>query len=109
MLHSGSSELNLAGELQVEKWLLENGYSNVLKKTLQLHEHGLVATGRVETILVQVRTFLHPNRPFKLSDYEIDILTRRAAKLKLVPYAAYIVMDKNGTQAEDIVWERLSQ
>jgi hypothetical protein len=108
MMNSGLPEIKIEGEKKVEQWLTENGYSNVLKETLQANEYGLKAVGRTENILVQVRTFLHPHRPFKLSDYETDLLTRRAAKLKLVAYAAYVVLDNSGNLVGEINWERLS-
>lgn len=96
------------GEKLVEKWLTENGYTDVQKETLLLNEQGLKACGTVENILVQIRTFIQPNRVFKMSDYEIDILTRRAVKLSLVAYVAYVVLDSSGNLAEEIQWERLS-
>jgi hypothetical protein len=108
MMNSGLPEIKLEGEKKVEQWLTENGYSNVLKETLQANESGLKATGRTDNILVQVSTFLHPHRPFKLSDYEIDLLTRRATKLNLVAYAAYVVLDSSGDLVGEINWERLS-
>jgi hypothetical protein len=100
--------INEAGEKLVEQWLTENGYTNIQREPLMLNEQGLKASGPLKNILVQIRTFLHPNRPFKMSDYELDILTRRAAKLELVAYVAYVVLDNNGALCEEIHWERLS-
>ena len=108
MTNSGSPEIKLAGEKKVEHWLNDNGYTNVSKETLHSTEHGIKATGTVENILVQVRTFLHPHRPFKLIDYEIDLLTRRAAKMALVAYVAYVILDDKGDLVDEINWERLS-
>ena len=107
MTNSGLSEIKLAGEKKVEQWLNENGYTDVSIETLHSTEHGIKATGTIENILVQVKTFLHPHRPFKFSDYEIDLLTRRAAKMELVAYAAYVILDYKGDLAEEINWERL--
>jgi len=108
MVNFGSSEIKLEGEKLVEQWLTDNGYTVVFKETLQSNEYGISATGKTEDILVQVRSFLHPHRPFKLSDFEVDLLTRRASKLKLVAYAAYVVLDANGNLVGDINWVRLS-
>lgn len=108
MLDSGLSKINLTGEKYVEQWLSENGYSNILKVPMQANENGIVATGRIDNILVLVRSFLHPHRPYKISEYEVDLLTRRATKLKLVAYAAYVVLDNSGKLTEEITWERLS-
>lgn len=108
MIDSCLPEINLIGEKYVEQWLTENGYSNIIKVPMQANESGLVATGRIENILLMVRTFLHPHKAYKLSDYEVDLLTRRATKLKLVAYAAYAVTDKCGKLTEEITWERLS-
>lgn len=99
-------EIMLFGEKHIEQWLADNGYSNVSKEALQLNELALKATGKTENIMIQVRTFLYPNRPFKLSEYEVDLLTRRAGKLKFAAYAAYVVLDKNGNLAGEICWER---
>ncbi len=108
MKNSGLSKIDQAGENHVEKWLVENGYSNISKVSLQANKEGLTATGRMEHILVQVQTFINPHRPYKLSDFEIDLLVRRAAKLESIAYAAYVVLDDAGTLAEEITWERLS-
>lgn len=108
MGNSDSPKIKSEGEKHVEQWLTENGYSNLSKEPLQLNEYALKANGRTEHILVQIRTFLHPHRPFKLSEYEVDLLTRRAAKLKLIAYAAYVVLDDSGDLLEEISWERLS-
>ncbi|HEX2682712.1 MAG TPA: hypothetical protein VHL77_02195 [Ferruginibacter sp.] len=108
MMNPGSPEFKHAGEHIVEQWLKNNGYTNVSRETLQSTEIAIKAIGTVENILVQVRTFLHPQRPFKLSDYEIDILTRRAARMQLVAYAAYVVLNENEEVVDEINWERVS-
>ena len=108
MLDSALPEINLLGEKFVEEWLTENGYSNIIKVPMQANENGLVATGKIDNILVMVRSFLHPHKPYKISEYEIDLLTRKATKLKLVAYTAYAVLDDDGKLAQDISWERLS-
>jgi hypothetical protein len=108
MVNFGLPQIKLAGEHQVQQWLTENGYTEILKENLHSREYAIKALGITESILVQVRTFLHPHRPFKLSDYEIDLLTRRASKLSLVAYAAYVVLDVTGNLAQEIIWERLS-
>ena len=108
MNNSGLPEIKLFGEKLVEDWLADNGYLHVSKEPLQLNEFGLKATGKIEDILVQVKTFLFPNRPLKLSEYEVDLLTRRANKLRSAAYAAYVVLDINGIVVGEIKWERLS-
>jgi hypothetical protein len=82
--------------------------ANIQKEHLLLNEHALKARGTRENILVQVRTFQLPGRVFKISDYESDILTRRAIKLELVAYVAYVILNSDLTLAEEIQWERLS-
>ena len=108
MVNRDLAEIQLTGEKQVKLWLISNGYTDVLKEPLGADEYGLKATGSIENILVQFRTFLHPQRPFKLSDYEIDKLIRRASKLKLIAYAAYVVLDDKNELVGEINWERLS-
>ena len=101
-------QINTAGQIHVEKWLTVNGYSDIASEQLQLNEYGFIARGRVESILVQTRTFLHPQRTFKLSDFEINALSAKAVKLGLVAYAAYVTIDEEDNLAGDIIWERLS-
>ncbi len=101
-------EINVIGFNHVEKWLIENGYFNINKALLQSNDYGFTAKGKIEGILVQIRTFLHPQRPFKLSDFEINALAAKAVKLGLVAYAAYVIVDEEDNLASDILWERLS-
>lgn len=109
MSNSGlPANIILSAEKHVEQWLADNGYSNVSKENLQINGLALKATGKIENILIEVRIFLYPGRPFKLSEYEVDLLTRRANKLRLAAYAAYVVLDINGTVVGEIKWERLS-
>jgi hypothetical protein len=96
-----------AGLQLVEKWMIENGYSHIQKEPLLLHDNGLKARGTRENILVQVRTFQQPGNIFKISDYETDILTRRALKLELVAYVAYVILSEQGEPAGEIQWERI--
>lgn len=106
---SNLPEINHVGEKLVEKWLFDNGYSSIIKEDIQLNETAFHATGQFQNILVKVKTVVHPNRPFKLSDYDIDILCRRGIKLNLVPYVAYLVIDNDGNLVGEITWERLSR
>lgn len=101
-------EINNIGCKYVEKWLIENGYFAISKQLLQTNDYGFAAKGEIEGILVQIRTFLHPQRPFKLSDFEVNALSVKAVKLGLVAYAAYVIIDGENNLPEDIVWERLS-
>jgi hypothetical protein len=101
-------EINLIGQKHVESWLGENGYSDIAKELLQLNDYGFTAKGKIESVLVQVRTFLHPQRPFKLSDYEMNALSSKALKLGLVAYAAYVTVDEQSNLLGEIIWERLS-
>lgn len=101
-------KINATGQKHVERWLSENGYFDIRKELLQVNDHGFFAKGRIENILIQIRTFLHPQRPFKLSDFEIEALSLKAAKLGLVAYAAYVTIDEAGELAGEIIWERLS-
>jgi hypothetical protein len=101
-------ELNAIGQKHVESWLNENGYSDITKELFQSNDYGFIAKGSIESLVVQIRTFLHPQRPFKLSDFEVDLLTARAAKLGIVAYAAYVIVDGENNLAEEIIWERLS-
>jgi hypothetical protein len=101
-------EINPIGRKHVETWLSENGYFDIKQELLQSNDYGFTAKGKIESILVQVRTFLHPQRPFKLSDFEINALSAKAGKQGLVAYAAYVIVDENNNLSSDIVWDRLS-
>ena len=100
--------LEPAGEKHVEIWLIDNGYTNIIKETVQPDEVIIKATGTLENIIIRVKTFLHPHNPFKLSEYDVDRLTRKAINIKHVPYAAYVVLDDKYDLAGEIIWERLS-
>ncbi len=102
-------EISRIGEKHVENWLIENGYSHFKIDRLRTNVRALQATGNMQSVLVLVRTVLHPHRPLKFSDYEIDFLTRRAAKKQLVAYAAYVVLNDNQDLAGEISWERLGK
>ncbi len=108
MVNPEIAKIQHAGEKLVEAWLISNGYNHVEKESTHSKEPHLRANGIKENILIQVRTFVHPHRPFKFSDFEIDKLTRRAVKLNLIAYAAYVVVDANNDLVGDITWERLS-
>ena len=108
MLNTEIEEINNAGEKFVENWLSGNDYTNLAKENLQINESVITGKGRIETVMIQVKTFVHPQRPFKLSEYDIDKITRRAAKLKCIAYVAYVIIDDNKNLVGEINWERLS-
>lgn len=100
--------LHATGQKHVEDWLKKNSYTDIRKEPLQVKEDGFIARGKQESLLVQVRTFLHPQRPFRLNDFEHKTLISKASKLGLVAYAAYVTVDDADGLAGDIIWERLS-
>lgn len=101
-------QITIIGRKHVETWLTENGYFDIKKQMLQSNDYGFTAKGKIEGILVQIRTFLHPQRLFKLSDFEINALSAKAVKKGLIAYAAYVIVDDKNNLTEDILWERLS-
>jgi hypothetical protein len=101
-------EINLIGQKHVEIWLNENGYFDIRKEMLKSNDYGYLAKGKIENVLIQIRTYVHPQRPFKLSDFEIEELTAKAQKMGLVAYAAYVTIDESNALAAEIIWERLS-
>lgn len=100
-------QIKLAGEKHVVQWLTDNGYTNIVKEDLHIHEHVFLASGSIENILVRVVTFVYPNRPFKLSEFETDVLTRRAIKQQVTAYTAYVVISNTNDLFEEIKWDRL--
>lgn len=107
MANLNLAEIELTGENLVELWLGQNGYSSIIKETLLPKETEIRAEGALENIIVLVRTFLHPNRPFKLSEYEVHKMVLRASREKIVPYAAYVVINDKKELVGEIIWERL--
>ncbi len=103
-----SQDLEQTGETHVESWLTENGYSNITKESLFPSEREIRATGSLGNIIIQVRTFQHPNRPFKLSEYETHKMMLRASRENNTAYAAYVVVDENKNLVGEIIWERLN-
>lgn len=101
------AEIELTGENFVETWLAENGYSNITKAVVHSNTKEIRANSKLEGIIVQVKTFLHPARPFKLSEYEAHKITLRASRNKNTAYAAYVVIDSNKELVGEIQWERL--
>ena len=101
-------EINVIGRKHIEEWLIENGYFDIKKELLQSNDYGFTAKGKIEDILVQIRTFVYPQRPFKISDFEINALSAKAVKMGLVAYSAYVIVDEEDKLAADIMWERLS-
>lgn len=104
-----SAVIQLTGENHVELWLSENGYSNITKEILQPNETEIRASGPLENIMVHVKTFVHPTRPFKLSEYEAHKLSLRAFRQKNAAYAAYVVIDESKELVDEIVWERINR
>lgn len=102
-----SQDLEKAGEDHVEKWLSENGYSSISWETLFPADREIRATGSLGNMIILVRTFLHPNRPFKLSEYETHKITLRASREKYTAYAAYVIVDEDRKLVGDIIWERI--
>jgi len=96
----------VAAEKHLKAWLAENQYSNISKELLQANEYAFSATGKTENILIQIRAFSYPDKPFKLSKYELGLLVKLAKKIKLVAYAVYVVLKDDGELSEDIIWER---
>jgi len=101
------AEIELTGENHVISWLNKNGYTNIEKDILPSNETEIRASGTVEHIMVQVKTFLDPHRPFKVSEYTVDKMTRRATNLNHVAYMAYVIIDLNKNLVGEITWERL--
>jgi hypothetical protein len=103
-----ATEIEATGESHVEEWLIENGYNNIIKQTLFPGEREIKADGSVETILIQVRTFVYPDIPFKLNETETHKIRLRASINKNAAYAAYVVIDEDKKLAGEITWQRLS-
>jgi hypothetical protein len=104
----GLPEIKQIGITIVEKWLSDNGYSNILPESIESDDHLLRATGKLETLLLQIKTSVFPLEPEKLSEKEIDNLTTKANYLKMIAYAAYVVIGFDGSIIGEIIWQRLN-
>lgn len=108
MRNASPASIDQVGENIIESWLLNNEYTDIIKESISQRNSILKAHSRLQNILLQVKTFRLPQRPYKLSEYEIDKLVRRALNADLVAYVAYVVVDDNDQLAEEIAWERLT-
>lgn len=100
-------EINLIGDKIVEDWLTENGYAGITRENLYMDKLCYLASSKSQQVIILVKTYLHPNRPAKSSEFEMDLLKRRAEVFNRVPYVAQVIVDINGEQVEEINWERL--
>src|ERR1017187_1022808 len=91
------------GERHVEAWLRAKGFTNILRDTKQLGSTDIQADGS-ESILVQVKTAVHPDQPAQLSADEIRDIKSRATKLGRVAYVARVTIDFAGGLVGTIAW-----
>jgi hypothetical protein len=92
----------------VEKWLIENNYSNILPESIESNVQILRAKGQIENILVQVKASLQPAKPEKLNEKEIDLLVAKANFLSMKAYVAYVIIDNNSNLIDEINWQRVN-
>ena len=102
------SDIAQAGEKLVEEWLSENGFVNVINNPREEATSAIEANGSIENILVQVRTYLEPLRPGRISDEDRSNMKAVADSLGRKAYVAHLVIDSDKNIMGEISWERLS-
>lgn len=97
----------IAGEKLVLNWLTENTFTDMVKEDFGVDEKVIIATGTLENILIRVKTVVYPQIPFKLSEYEINQITKMASGLNKKAYVAYVIIDADKNLIGEIKWKRL--
>ncbi len=105
----GATEISHTGHKEVENWLINNGFVNVLSND-QGYDGvtGIEANGTIENILVHVRAALQPEEPGRLKAADKTKIRGSAEKLARKAYVAYVVLDPEKNIVGEISWERLS-
>lgn len=103
-----TTEIHHIGQQQVENWLIDNGFINVVQNDkTQEAMHDIEANGSIENILVHIRVALHPDLPNKTKADEKATIRTSAEKLNRKAYVAYVVIDPDKNVVGEINWERL--
>jgi hypothetical protein len=102
------TEITKAGVQHLENWLHENGYSEVTKGFLQATSADILANGKTENILVQLKTTLFPAEQALPNGTDKFALKELALRLDRVPYIAYLVIADDKSLIGEINWERLT-
>ena len=102
------TEITKAGVQHLENWLQENGYSGVTTGVWQAASADIMADGKAENILVQVKAALYLNEQAPLNGTDKFALKDLASRLERVPYIAYLVIAEDKSLIGEIIWERLT-
>ena len=97
-----SSQIGQYGEKLVATSLGNSGY-RVVQNTRLPGSTDIQADGK-QTILVQVKTALHPDEPAYPSSDEIRNIKSRAAILNRTAWVAQVQIDAKGNKVGDIKW-----
>ena len=103
----GLTEIASLGAKYMENWLNENGYTDIEIDNWQAGSVDIQAKGKLENILVQVKTVQLPGEKVPLSGTDKFALKDLASRLERIPYAAFITIDEGKNQVGETAWERV--
>ena len=103
-----ANQITDEGLKHLEKWLIENAYSEIVIEKYEAGEADIHVRGSTENIIVKVKTMLYPDEKTVLNGTDKFALKELAARLEKIPYVAYLVIDKDNNLVGEIVWERLN-
>ena len=108
MVKFEATKINHSGQKQVEDWLVNNGFNNVVHNDIEVGGiKGIEANGNLENILVYVRAALLPDLPSKIKPDEKATIKEIAEKQERKAYVAYLVIGDDHLVVGEISWERL--
>lgn len=108
MIDPELTEITMAGVHHLENWLQENSYGNITTRIWQAGSADVMADGKAENILVQVKTIVYPNEPELPNGTDRFAVKELAQRLERVPYIAYVVITDDKSLLGEINWERLT-
>lgn len=102
-----SVDIGQAGEGIVADYLRNKGYS-VEQNTRLPGSSDIEARGNPTSLLVQVKTSLHPNDPPFLGNDEVGNIRSRATRLGWEAWSARLQVNHQGYLVGEILWTKLN-
>lgn len=102
-----SVDIGQAGEKIVADYLRQKGYS--VEQNTRLPGSGdIEARGNQASLLVQVKTSIHPNDPPFLCNDEMGNIRSRATRLGWEAWSARLRVNRQGDLVGEILWTKLN-
>lgn len=102
-----SVDIGQAGEKLVAGWLRSKGYA-VEQNTQLPGAADIEAIGNPTSLLVQVKSALHPSQPAFLDANESSRIQSRANRLGWQAWLARLQLDRQGNLLGEILWSKLN-